>query len=92
MLLNSEPERKDFVVETSLKDTNGTIASQVTESIKMIDKSSTVSVSLSIDNPHLWHGRKDPYLYTSCTRLIHGLDVLDEINISVGCALGRNVR
>ena len=38
-----------------------------------------------IENVHLWHGRRDPYLYTAKVELIEGDDVLDEVSTRFGC-------
>ena len=38
-----------------------------------------------IKNVHLWHGRKDPYLYTAKVELLDGDKVLDEISTRFGC-------
>ena len=84
LLLNSELERNNFTIKTTVLDMDGNSVGQVTETVKSIKKDFTVSLLLEIENPHLWHGRKDPYLYTSCTRLVHKSEVLDEINISIG--------
>ena len=38
-----------------------------------------------IKNVHLWHGRKDPYLYTAKVEILDGDKVLDEISTRFGC-------
>ena len=40
---------------------------------------------LEIKNVHLWHGRKDPYLYTATVELLDGDKVLDNISTRFGC-------
>ena len=40
---------------------------------------------LTIEHVHLWHGRKDPHLYTCHAELRDGADVLDERSIRFGC-------
>ncbi len=42
-------------------------------------------VSFTIENVHLWHGRKDPYLYTAELQLVDGDKVLDNISSRFGC-------
>lgn len=37
-----------------------------------------------ITNPHLWNGRKDPYLYLAKVELLQDKDILDEIEVSFG--------
>ena len=38
-----------------------------------------------IKNVHLWHGRKDPYLYKARAELIEGTTVLDCVETRFGC-------
>ena len=40
---------------------------------------------LTIEHVHLWHGRKDPHLYTCHAELRDGADVLDTRDIRFGC-------
>ena len=42
-------------------------------------------VDFTIENAHLWHGRKDPYLYTAELELVEGDKVLDNISTRFGC-------
>ncbi len=42
-------------------------------------------VSLDIPDVHLWHGRKDPYLYTATVELMEGDRVLDTVSTRFGC-------
>ena len=38
-----------------------------------------------IEDVHLWHGRKDPYLYTAIVELIEDGKVLDTVSARFGC-------
>ena len=42
-------------------------------------------ISCVIENAHLWHGRKDPYLYTVEVNLVEGSEILDNIAARFGC-------
>ena len=42
-------------------------------------------LTLEIPKVHLWHGRKDPYLYTAKLELMEGGRVLDAISTRFGC-------
>ena len=42
-------------------------------------------VSFDIKDVHLWHGRKDPYLYTAKVELIEDGVVLDNVSTRFGC-------
>ena len=39
----------------------------------------------SIPNVHLWHGRKDPYLYTATAEIIRAGETLDNVSTRFGC-------
>ena len=53
----------------------------------MIDTciSAETKAAFTIENAHLWHGRKDPYLYRISAELISGEKVLDNISTRFGC-------
>ena len=40
---------------------------------------------LVIENVHLWHGRKDPYLYTATVKLMDKDIVVDNVSTRFGC-------
>jgi len=47
--------------------------------------SANKKIIFRIKNAHLWHGRKDPYLYTVKAELIEGEEVLDTVSTRFGC-------
>ena len=42
-------------------------------------------VDFTLENVHLWHGRKDPYLYTAKVELLEGEKALDCVSTRFGC-------
>ncbi|MBQ7902589.1 MAG: glycoside hydrolase family 2 protein [Oscillospiraceae bacterium] len=42
-------------------------------------------VNIKIENVHLWHGVKDPYLYTAEVKLVNGDETVDEVSAKFGC-------
>ena len=42
-------------------------------------------VTLEIPDVHLWHGRKDPYLYTAKIEILDNLEVIDMATSRFGC-------
>ena len=42
-------------------------------------------LELTIENVHLWHGRRNPYLYRAEVQLLDGETVLDNISSRFGC-------
>lgn len=73
-MTNHKPEQSLHYV---IRDKEGNV---VTET-----KSSDTKVTLAIQNVHLWHGRKDPYLYTAEIALQSGETVLDSVSSRFGC-------
>ncbi len=43
------------------------------------------TATLTIENVHLWHGRKDPYLYCCEAELIENGEVIDNVCTRFGC-------
>ncbi len=43
------------------------------------------AVDFTIENAHLWHGTKDPYLYTAVATLLDGDVALDGVSARFGC-------
>ena len=48
-------------------------------------ESDDTKVVLDIPDVHLWHGRKDPYLYTATVELVEDGEVLDAVSTRFGC-------
>ena len=48
-------------------------------------ESSSDNVVFNIENAHLWHGRKDPYLYTATAELVEDGTVIDAVSTRFGC-------
>ncbi|MBQ2384437.1 MAG: DUF4982 domain-containing protein [Oscillospiraceae bacterium] len=44
-----------------------------------------LKASFTLENVHLWHGRKDPYLYTVAAHLVEGTEILDTVATRFGC-------
>ena len=42
-------------------------------------------VNFVIENVHLWHGRKDPYLYTATVSIVNGETTVDTVSSRFGC-------
>ena len=61
----------------SICDKEGNVVAQLNSGDKV--------VTLNIDNVHLWHGRKDPYLYTATASIVNGETVVDTVSSRFGC-------
>ena len=63
----------------TIKDKEGNVVSKETRDV------SQTKINVAINNVHLWHGRKDPYLYTAEVELVAENDVLDNVSSKFGC-------
>ena len=63
----------------TLKDAEGNVV------VEQETPASQTVASLEIENVHLWHGRKDPYLYTAEVYLKSEDEVLDNVSARFGC-------
>ena len=63
----------------TLKDAEGNVVAE-----KETAASETLA-SFEIENVHLWHGKKDPYLYTAEVCLKSEDEVLDNVSTRFGC-------
>jgi beta-galactosidase len=52
--------------------------------IATVDTTET-KATLDIENVHLWHGRRDPYLYCCEVELVEGEEVVDNVCNRFGC-------
>ena len=58
-----------------IRDVNGVI----------VEKQGTTNETLEIENVHLWHGVKNPYLYTCEVSIVRDTEVLDTVSDRFGC-------
>lgn len=73
------------IIETTILNAAGQpVSSEQTGVSVEPGKTETVTAAHVIANPHLWNGRKDPYLYTVRVRLIQDGKVLDEVTQPLG--------
>ena len=70
-------KKDDQIIAYRIKDADGNVVGTIT--------SEDTAVIFEIENVHLWHGRKDPYLYTAEAALIEGKEILDAVSVHFGC-------
>ena len=63
----------------TLKDAEGNVV------VEQETPASQTVASLEIENVHLWHGRKDPYLYNAEVCLKSEDEILDNVSTRFGC-------
>ena len=70
-------KKDDQVLVYRIKDAEGNVVGCIS--------SEDTAVILEVENVHLWHGRKDPYLYTAEVVLVDGKTVVDAVTARFGC-------
>ena len=70
-------KKDDQVLVYRIKDAEGNVVGSIS--------SEDTAALFEIDNVHLWHGRKDPYLYTAEVALVEGETVVDAVSTRFGC-------
>ena len=70
-------KKDDQVIAYRIKDAEGNVVGSIS--------SEDTAALFEIENVHLWHGRKDPYLYTAEAALVEGETVVDAISTRFGC-------
>ena len=71
----TDKQEGDEVLYT-VTDKEGNVVAEV--------QSSDDLVNLQIENVHLWHGRRDPYLYTAKAAIVRGGEVIDDVSARFG--------
>jgi len=85
VLRNSTGNAKTATLKYTLLDAKGkTILSASTSQTIASGSATATSGKLSIANPHLWNGRKDPYLYQVKVDLMDGETVADSVTQPLG--------
>lgn len=70
-------KKDDQIIVYTVRDAENNVIATVS--------SEDTTVTVDIENVHLWHGKNDPYLYTAAAALIEGDKVLDNISARFGC-------
>lgn len=84
-LVNEQDTASAITVTAALLDTSGkTVAREVQELTLEAGQTLPFSKELVLDNPHLWHGRRDPYLYTARLSLHQDGQLRDQIDQALG--------
>lgn len=69
-----------LVLENAIYDRNGKLVKKHSQSFELTPQGGqSYSSQFKLNNPHLWQGREDPYLYKVVSRLIQDGRTLDEV-------------
>ena len=82
---NADVEVEVFVTNGKLgQSVRYTIYNAEEKELAQIETADTTA-KFTIENVHLWHGRKDPYLYCCQAELVEDGQVIDSVCSSFGC-------
>ena len=69
-----------MVLENAVYDGNGRLVKKHSQSFELTPQGvQNYSSYFKLNNPHLWQGREDPYLYKVVSRLVQNGRVIDEV-------------
>jgi beta-galactosidase len=84
-LVNSLDEEKKVRLWADIVDVQGRVASYAAkEAIIPAGETKVVEIPVIIENPTLWNGRKNPYLYEAKISIQSFNDTIDELSIPFG--------
>ena len=78
----------DVLVESYITNPDGaSVSFKILDGDSVVAETTTDSTSatLTIENAHLWNGRKDPFLYTLKATIIKDGEELDSVSTRFGC-------
>jgi beta-galactosidase len=82
---NTTKQRQPLTVVASVFDAEGKLVASNSESITLAPETTAPYwVRVVVPHPHLWNGRKDPYLYKAVVELRSADGVLDSVEQSLG--------
>ena len=81
---DAKVEVQVFLTDAEGKSVRYTIYDKEENIVATLDSADT-RVSLDIKDVHLWHGRRDPYLYCCEAELLCGDEVIDSVCTRFGC-------
>ncbi len=82
---NASVKVDTYLTDTKMGQTIRYTVYDADENVIAQTQTAETSVTLEIPNVHLWHGRKDPYLYCCEAELMEDGNVLDSVCTRFGC-------
>ena len=82
---NTDKKKQKAIVSFIIKERNGEILKEGKQEVMIFPETTTsVTNTCQIDNPHLWNGKKDPYLYIVEVNVMVGTRVMDSYTVPLG--------
>jgi beta-galactosidase len=90
MLRNDSAQTQSVIIDCFVHDSTGQTVADGRESETLPPLSTgRATIPISIQNPHLWNGKEDPYLYEASVTLNQSGSIVDEVDQPLGL---RNIR
>ncbi len=84
-LKNDSNKKQEITLKSSIYDKDGKIVTNNSRNIYISPNASSNCIqSFSINNPHLWNGRNDPYLYKVVVSIYKNKKLFDEVSQPLG--------
>ena len=84
-LVNANDEDKKVRLWAEILDAQGEVTAYAAKEVNILaGETNVVEMPASIDNPTLWNGRKNPYLYEARVSIQSFNDTIDELSIPFG--------
>ncbi len=85
LVANGKASSVQVQVKTDIIDASGAVVATRTQPVSIeAGKTESVILNLNVSSPHLWNGRKDPYLYTTTVSLLEGSETTDSVSQPLG--------
>ncbi|MBE6753924.1 MAG: glycoside hydrolase family 2 protein, partial [Ruminococcaceae bacterium] len=82
---NANVELKTYVTGLAEGDVIAYTVTDAEGNVVCEAESAETAHSFVIENVHLWHGRRDPYLYTAEVSIVRGGEKIDTVSSHFGC-------
>ncbi|MBQ8600540.1 MAG: glycoside hydrolase family 2 protein [Clostridia bacterium] len=82
---DAKVEVEVFVTDSKMGQTIRYTVYDAEENVIAETETADTTASFTVENVHLWHGRKDPYLYCCEAELMENGEVLDHVCTRFGC-------
>ena len=82
---NNTDQKQKIVLKTTIHDREQNIVANSSKSIRLNPgHHQAIKQKILIDNPRLWHGRNDPYLYKLTVEIIQDGKIIDYVDEPLG--------
>lgn len=82
---NDRPTPARFTIASRIEDASGKVVARAMSSASLAPGTrEATNQSVALANPHLWEGRKSPYLYHAVTDVMEGGKVVDTQRVPLG--------